>query len=460
VARAVLDASHEAFISMDADGRVIDWNRLAEQTFGYSRAEILGRDLAAAIVPMRYRAAHRRALNRFLATGESSVIGRRLELNALHHAGHELPVALTITAAPANGSDPRNAIFYAFVQDISLRRQAGHVLLAVQTLSRAMARADSPENAVREMLATLAQTMDWQIGAYWSLAGSDLEWVAGWTASGIDAAEFERLGRTRPLPVSSSFPGRALETGQAVWMEDTTAQDIFPRVDAARRAGLHGAISVPMFRKAEIVGAMEFMSTQRRVCDLSIHNALSTVGRQAGDLLGVMEDRQSLLAGLERLALTDQLTGLPNRRAWEEGLDREMARAARDGHELCVAVIDFDDFKRYNDEHGHQAGDSLLAETADAWRLRLRASDLFARYGGEEFAAVIPAWPLDQAITVIDRLRGAVPGGQTCSAGVARWNRAETAKALFGRADEALYAAKEAGRNRTIAAEHAQTPGD
>src|SRR5450631_2535940 len=175
VARAVLDASHEAFISMDADGRVVDWNPLAEETFGYSRAEILGRDLAAAIVPMRYRAFHRGALRRFLTTGEGSALGRRLELNALHSAGHELPVALTITSTAADGGGPRTVTFHAFVQDISLRRQAGHVLLAVQTLSRAMARADTPENAVREMLATLARSMEWQIGAYWSLTGSGLE---------------------------------------------------------------------------------------------------------------------------------------------------------------------------------------------------------------------------------------------------------------------------------------------
>jgi diguanylate cyclase (GGDEF)-like protein len=176
------------------------------------------------------------------------------------------------------------------------------------------------------------------------------------------------------------------------------------------------------------------------------------VGEQVGELLGILEDRQALLARLERLALTDQLTGLPNRRAWEEGLRRDLARAERDGHPVSVAVLDLDQFKRFNDEHGHQAGDALLKEAAGEWLSQLRAGDLLARYGGEEFAAVISAWPMEVVIMVVERLRAVMPSGQTCSAGVAQWDGTEPAERLFARADSALYQAKQAGRNRTVAA--------
>jgi diguanylate cyclase len=196
---------------------------------------------------------------------------------------------------------------------------------------------------------------------------------------------------------------------------------------------------------------MEFFTSELRVRDRSVSAALATVGEQVGELLGVLEDRQALLTSLARLALTDQLTGLPNRRAWEEALQRELSRADRDGNPVCVAVIDLDEFKRFNDEHGHQAGDALLAEAARAWQGQLRASDVLARYGGEEFAAVIPAWPLQTAIAVVERLRRATPTGLTASAGIASWDRNETAAELFGRADAALYEAKQRGRNRTVA---------
>ena len=100
-------------------------------------------------------------------------------------------------------------------------------------------------------------------------------------------------------------------------------------------------------------------------------------------------ERSDLLARLEESARTDDLTGLLNRRAWEEELPREMARARRQQHPLCVAMLDLDFFKNYNDERGHQAGDRLLKQSAAAWVAELRASDTLARYGGEEFTVVL-----------------------------------------------------------------------
>lgn len=208
-----------------------------------------------------------------------------------------------------------------------------------------------------------------------------------------------------------------------------------------------------MVRGRQPIGTLELLAIEPRVLDRSLAAALVSVGEQVGELLGILEDRQALLTRLERLALTDQLTGLPNRRAWEEGLRRELARAQRDGHPVCVAVIDLDQFKRFNDEYGHQAGDALLQEAARAWLVQLRASDLLARYGGEEFAAVIPAWPMETVVMVVERLRAVTPSGQTCSAGVARWDGTEPAEHLFARADAALYQAKQAGRDCTIAAD-------
>jgi diguanylate cyclase (GGDEF)-like protein/PAS domain S-box-containing protein len=163
-------------------------------------------------------------------------------------------------------------------------------------------------------------------------------------------------------------------------------------------------------------------------------------------------EREDLLARVEAMARTDVLTGLPNRRAWDEELRRELARAARQGHALAVVMLDLDHFKSFNDAHGHQAGDRILAELGNAWRTQLRVSDLVARYGGEEFAALLPACPPDEAIAAIERLRLVIPAGQTCSAGVAYWDGEETAEVLTGRADRALYKAKRTGRDRVVTA--------
>jgi diguanylate cyclase (GGDEF)-like protein len=156
-------------------------------------------------------------------------------------------------------------------------------------------------------------------------------------------------------------------------------------------------------------------------------------------------ERADLLGRLTEIALTDALTGLPNRRAW----DKRVGQAIRDAEPVCVAILDLDCFKAFNDDHGHQAGDRLLKETAAAWRAELRPTDTLARYGGEEFVVLLHGEDLQVARRVVDRLRAAMPRGQSCSAGVACRESGEDAAALLGRADEALYEAKRAGRNRS-----------
>jgi diguanylate cyclase (GGDEF)-like protein len=159
-------------------------------------------------------------------------------------------------------------------------------------------------------------------------------------------------------------------------------------------------------------------------------------------------DRGELLGRLEVAARTDDLTGLLNRRAWDEELSRELSRADRSGAALCVAILDLDRFKQYNDTYGHQAGDRFLRQISGAWTQNLRTGDILARYGGEEFALALPGTNLEHAQQMLDRLRESLPEDQTCSAGVCQWDGEESAEGLTARADTLLYAAKAAGRDR------------
>lgn len=159
-----------------------------------------------------------------------------------------------------------------------------------------------------------------------------------------------------------------------------------------------------------------------------------------------------LAARLERVARTDDLTGLANRRAWDEHLSRELARARREGARLAVAVMDLDHFKEYNDRFGHQAGDRFLKEMAARWQGLIRDSDILARYGGEEFALALPGAGLEDAAATLERLRASTPEDEKVSAGVVCWNGTEDELDLISRADHALYAAKRSGRDRIIVA--------
>jgi diguanylate cyclase (GGDEF)-like protein len=178
----------------------------------------------------------------------------------------------------------------------------------------------------------------------------------------------------------------------------------------------------------------------------------------ARSLADSMAKRAELMRQLAEMARVDGLTGVANRRVWDEELARGMERARRTGQRCSVGLIDLDHFKRYNDTHGHPRGDALLRDTARALGARLRAGDLLARYGGEEFAVLLHGCDQKNALRMFERLQGTLPEGQTFSAGVADSDGREEGSRVVARADEALYRAKAAGRNRTLAAESPAGP--
>jgi diguanylate cyclase (GGDEF)-like protein len=155
---------------------------------------------------------------------------------------------------------------------------------------------------------------------------------------------------------------------------------------------------------------------------------------------------------LEAAALTDYITGLPNRRAWEERLPRFLATERRSELPVSVAFVDLDGFKEFNDLFGHQAGDALLRDCGVRWVSQLRSTDFVARHGGDEFAVVLPGCGLDDAHKLMERLKAVIPQGLTASVGVVCWSGEETPDQLMRRADVALYEAKRSGRDRVVAA--------
>lgn len=163
-------------------------------------------------------------------------------------------------------------------------------------------------------------------------------------------------------------------------------------------------------------------------------------------------ERERLMGVLETAALTDALTGLPNRRAFDSQLERELVRAERLGISVCVGMLDLDHFKLFNDSHGHAGGDRLLREAGAAWSGELRGSDLLGRHGGDEFTLLLPDCDEPDGLALVERLRAATPPGQTVSTGLATWDREESAAELLARADAALYEAKAAGRDCALAA--------
>jgi diguanylate cyclase (GGDEF)-like protein len=200
----------------------------------------------------------------------------------------------------------------------------------------------------------------------------------------------------------------------------------------------------------------------------TLNNMASALRAGRDDLERKVAERTSELRAanerLETLAVTDGLTGVYNHRRFQEALAQEALRSARNARPFSVVMIDVDHFKRFNDTHGHPAGDDLLRRLCVALKGELRASDMLARYGGEEFAVILPDTSREVALQVSERLREAVetkvdaPGGLrvSISLGLATFAEdGETPSALLIAADKALYAAKRSGRNRVVAAPEA-----
>ena len=168
---------------------------------------------------------------------------------------------------------------------------------------------------------------------------------------------------------------------------------------------------------------------------------------------------------LTRLSALDSLTGLSNRRVLTDRLAEELVRSQRQNHSFTVLMMDVDHFKKYNDAHGHPAGDEVLKRVASILRTSTRAGDCTARYGGEEFAVLLSGKGAEAALQLAERIRERVAeeefpaGGITISAGIAEFpDHGHTAEAVISSADEALYEAKREGRNRVVCARKKPKP--
>ncbi len=253
----------------------------------------------------------------------------------------------------------------------------------------------------------------------------------------------------RRTPLSHSFCQHVVANCAPLVVEDAREDPVLqtnlaiPDLDVVAYAGF--PIIGPT---GHVLGSLCAIDCVPRVWEREQLSALAEVALLVGNEL----ERRDLTRRLAIDARTDALTGLANRRAWEEELPNALSRAQRLSHDLAVVLIDIDHFKAYNDRLGHPAGDSALREIGRRWRGHVRDIDVLARIGGEEFALLLPGCDPDATRTIADRLRTDMPAGLTASAGAMVWSIPLTAEELVAEADRALYRAKRDGRDRTVSA--------
>jgi diguanylate cyclase (GGDEF)-like protein len=312
-----------------------------------------------------------------------------------------------------------------------------------QALVRA-ARALNATLELLEVLQTLAREAALAVGA--DLAGVYLgNGSDGGIATAGHGVPEEWHGLT--LAPGEGAAGRALATGTTFTADDYLG-DCAPGPPVLH--AFRTACAVPMAWNGELKGALSVGWTEPRRIDDHDRRTLEAIA----DLATVACHNAETYEQVHQAARTDALTGLLNHGALQVRLREEIARARRDSAALSLVIIDLDDFKRVNDEHGHQAGDELLRRVASQLQGELRPYDQVARYGGDEFVLLLPGSEEAAARQVAERVRDAIRDGGVggCSLGVAQWQEPLTADELVEHADRALMLAKRTGKGRVAVA--------
>jgi diguanylate cyclase (GGDEF)-like protein len=248
---------------------------------------------------------------------------------------------------------------------------------------------------------------------------------------------------------------------EILFVEDTRETDYFNN-PLAIEEGIRSLICIPLMTKGNIHGIMYLDDFVPRKFDQNRMSLISVLATFAAMAI----ENAKLHRETRQMAITDVLTGLYNRRYFEKVLTQEMERARRHGQSLSLLMIDADNFKKFNDAYGHPMGDRILATIGHTIGKALRSIDFAFRYGGEEFVVLLPDVPLDGARKVAERIRqrviadsrkvlgGYIADPVTVSTGIACYPRdVEDAVSLVTLADDLLYQAKGAGKNRILVRE-------
>jgi PAS domain S-box-containing protein len=276
---AIVQSSLDCIVVMDHEGKILEFNPAAEEVFGHVRAAVLGRELAELIIPPSLRERHRQGMLHYLATGESKVLGKRIEISAIRSDGAEFPVELAITRMGADAPPT----FTGFIRDISDRKRTERALNIQYAISRVLADSSTAEQAAPKILQAVCENFGWDLGELWSVDSRDevLRCVESWSQPGrMD--EFKAASREMTLASNVGLPGRVWASGHPAWISDLAQDPNFPRVAAARQAGLHSAFAFPVLVADGVSGVVEIYSRSVREPDEDLLRTFAVLGSQVG----------------------------------------------------------------------------------------------------------------------------------------------------------------------------------
>ena len=420
----ILNNALDCVITIDHEGRIVEFNPAAERTFGYPKANAVGKAMVELIVPPSLRAAHRRGFAHCLATGDGPLLGRRIEITALRADGSEFPVELALTSILLDGLP----LFTAHLRDITDRRAAEN------SLREARGRLD-------HLLASspsIIYSTDARAAHRCTFVSRNLLATIGYAPEEMIADPEFWLARLHPedrAPVLAHFPPEGVP-------ESGVIEYRFRHADGSYRwfHDSYRLVRDEAGHPAEIVGSWT---------DITARKAAEEMARS----------REEKIQHFAYHAYHDTLTDLPNRSLLLDRLSQALVQAERDRTQIAVLFTDLDRFKIVNDTLGHPAGDELLRQVALRLRSALREGDTIARLSGDEFVILLPRLSEAHDVArVAAKALGMVTAPFTvlghelnisATIGVSLFPKdGADPETLLKHADTALYQAKDRGRNQ------------
>jgi diguanylate cyclase (GGDEF)-like protein/PAS domain S-box-containing protein len=464
--RSVVDKAADGMITINSRGIIQGCNAAAVKMFGHSLKDMLGQNVSM-LMPEPYHSQHDQYLGNYLTTGEKNIIGINREVKGLQKDGTTFPLELAVSEVELGGE----RMFLGIAHDITQRVHAEQTRL----------RYSKSLEKFHKITSRLELSFDQKIGSLLKLGQEIFE---------LPLAILSRVEDDRYIieyvdgPAGSPKTGTELLLG-ATYCCHTLAANKPTGFDHVGKSainshpcyenfGFETYIGCPLHIGDKLYGTLNFSGPDIRKepftpIDYSIIRLFTQwigteIARTNAETeleLAYIEVNQ-VNSELEKLSRTDGLTGLANRRHFDEVLSQELNRAIRYHSPLTLIICDIDYFKKYNDTYGHQAGDACLKKVSKAIRSSFgRAGELVARYGGEEFAVIIPEIDMETGIKLAEKMRrnvielnlaheaSSVARNVTISAGLATLvpDQNTTMSVLIEHADNELYKAKETGRN-------------
>jgi diguanylate cyclase (GGDEF)-like protein/PAS domain S-box-containing protein len=471
--RAVVDHAADGIITINTSGIILGCNHAAEKIFGYSDTEMMGQNVSK-LMPEPHRSEHDTYLDNYMKTGIKHILGAGRQVEALHKDGTIFPLDLAVSEIELHG----DVMFMGIIRDISARvhaeqekRRYSKSLEQLQKIT-----SHSGFNFDQKVIALLELGRE-----IFMLPLAIVSHVQGerYTVKYIIGPEGAPDVGTE-FPLGETYCCHTLAS-QGPTGFDYAGESIIKNHPCYINFGLESYIGSSLYIGDELYGTLNFSGPEpRKEPFTSIDYSLIQLfaqwigsemarARAEAELEDAYSEVNDANTKLEELSRTDSLTGIANRRYFDEVLAQELNRTMRRKSPLTLIICDIDYFKKYNDTYGHQAGDDCLQKVTGAIKSSFsRAGELVARYGGEEFAIIIPEIDENEAIELAETMlknihklnikheASLVSDYVTISVGITTRvpDQNTTMSDLINQADSALYQAKNSGRNNVQCNSH------